>query len=536
MAQPLATNGPDLNTETTPLYMLPASSDSVIKSTVDDAWNTNPVYSIKKWWDLPSQTEGEMVDTKTAKEEVRAESLDLFISRDGISRAKLDVLKERKKAENLRKGIIARAPEGMAIPQFVAGLGTSIVDPLNILSGFIPVVGQARYARMLAKTSGLFKRTGVRSGVGAAEGAVGAVALEPLIYLSAQAEQADYTFNDSLMNVAFGTIMGAGFHSGIGGAKDVYNIVRGKDVDWKITSKYREEKQKVDDSIDALSPNSRHAVMDVSLRLEAQGQKTQTDALVTSLLDKEQATRIRDQKLSQPAKQEQPELSNNVSRLKEMRTEINQRIVEIDDFTELKQTDVIENMSPAERGDLDAAKKSLTSKNVSAKAKKAAQKKYDEIYAKAEARIEKETRVSMKEEMTKLKAEKRALNKEIKDTAARARQGATSKEPVVDSSQEVDFRLKSRDEAVKTEQTNAVKPENARVFDNEALTEFDSATQAPEPKSPVESLDEIQSLELEARAEALRNGVDYTEHVPSDEITTMATAARTLGKCGLGMT
>ena len=74
------------------------------------------------------------------------------------------------------------------------------------------------------------------------------------------------------------------------------------------------------------------------------------------------------------------------------------------------------------------------------------------------------------------------------------------------------------------------------MFDNEALTEFDSATQAPEPKSPVESLDEIESLELEARAEALRNGVDYTEHVPSDEITTMATAARTLGKCGLGMT
>jgi len=88
---------------------------------------------------------------------------------------------------------------------------------------FVPVVGEAKMAAMLARSTGVAGRLGVRAAVGAAEGAVGAAVIEPLVYGLANKLGDDYTVYDSFMNVAVGSVLGAGLHTAVGGAIEVKN-------------------------------------------------------------------------------------------------------------------------------------------------------------------------------------------------------------------------------------------------------------------------------------------------------------------------
>ena len=131
---------------------------------------------------------------------------------------------EAKRRELARKDVISRSSEGGAgqvLSQFGVGLGVSILDPLNVASAFIPVVGPTRYAMALEKAGSAAGRAAVRTRMGAVEGAVGALAVEPLILAATSQRQADYDGMDSLLNVAFGTVLGGGLHAGLGHLGDV---------------------------------------------------------------------------------------------------------------------------------------------------------------------------------------------------------------------------------------------------------------------------------------------------------------------------
>lgn len=152
-----------------------------------------------------------------ARARVKEAGLDLVIEDAGIREGALEILIERKRAENERNIVLQNAPSSTVPIQLLAGFAASAVDPVNVALAFVPFVGPTRYAGMLAKAGSRFARYGVRARVGAFEGAVGAALTEPLtLYASAQ-DQADYDITDSLMNVAFGTALGGGLH-GLGGA------------------------------------------------------------------------------------------------------------------------------------------------------------------------------------------------------------------------------------------------------------------------------------------------------------------------------
>lgn len=121
---------------------------------------------------------------------------------------------ERKQYEDS----LSRARSGFlpATGRFAAQLLASAADPLNIASGFIPVVGEARFFK-LAATLG---KPLARVVTGAAEGAVGAAVIEPMIYTQAQREQADYDGYDSLLNLSLGAGLGSIAHVGLGAAGD----------------------------------------------------------------------------------------------------------------------------------------------------------------------------------------------------------------------------------------------------------------------------------------------------------------------------
>lgn len=164
--------------------------------------------------DLPSSP---MLSQEEAQARVKDSGLDITVEPGGIRAGALDILIERKRAERERQFVLQNAPASTVPVQLLAGFATSVIDPINLASAFIPVVGEARYAAMLARAGTVAGRLGVRASVGAIEGAAGAAIVEPLILRAAAQDQSDYDMSDSLLNIAFGTVLGGGLHS-VGGA------------------------------------------------------------------------------------------------------------------------------------------------------------------------------------------------------------------------------------------------------------------------------------------------------------------------------
>lgn len=166
-----------------------------------------------------------------------------------------------KRDELARLDVMRRAQVGVTgeLAGFAAGLAVSALDPLNLASAFVPVVGPARYALWLERAGTAGGRAAVRAGVGAAEGAAGAVLLEPLVYGVAKAEQADYGAVDSLLNLAFGTALGGGLHVAGGAVAD------------RLAARRQAKLAAVAAAVEALSPTARERAMRVALADLADG-------------------------------------------------------------------------------------------------------------------------------------------------------------------------------------------------------------------------------------------------------------------------
>lgn len=116
-----------------------------------------------------------------------------------------------------RQDILARADQsGLAQGErFGARLLAMALDPVNVATSFIPVVGEARFAYLAGKVG----KIGATVVKGAVEGATGAALTEPLHYFESRQEQEDYSAADSLANIAFGSILGGGLHLGAAGIR-----------------------------------------------------------------------------------------------------------------------------------------------------------------------------------------------------------------------------------------------------------------------------------------------------------------------------
>lgn len=135
-----------------------------------------------------------------------------------VTRAHAELMIELRREELARRSVMQRAQgfvSGAAM--FAADIVASMADPLNIAASFIPVVGQARFLRWAERLG----TTRARAARGAIEGAVGAAVVEPIVLAGARAQQADYGPGDSLLNIAFGTVVGGGLHVAGGWGSDV---------------------------------------------------------------------------------------------------------------------------------------------------------------------------------------------------------------------------------------------------------------------------------------------------------------------------
>lgn len=115
---------------------------------------------------------------------------------------------ERKTEDMLREQIVASGPQGLPSQglRLVADIVGTMIDPIELASAFVPIVGQQKYAQWILK----YGRYSGRLRAGAIEGLAGAVLTEPLYYNLSKAAQRDYGYTDALLNMTVGAVLGGG--------------------------------------------------------------------------------------------------------------------------------------------------------------------------------------------------------------------------------------------------------------------------------------------------------------------------------------
>jgi hypothetical protein len=158
-----------------------------------------------------------------AQGRAEAAGVKLPIPEDSYTAEALDILIQRQKDHAALALVQERTPwSWLGSPaRGTAMLLTGIVDPLNVASAFVPVVREQRAAAMIERAGASFlARTAVRARIGATEGVAGAAMLEPVVAGLHSTLADDYGMTDSLVNLAFGGILGGGLHSTVGALAD----------------------------------------------------------------------------------------------------------------------------------------------------------------------------------------------------------------------------------------------------------------------------------------------------------------------------
>ena len=202
-------------------------------------------------------------------------------------------LRVKWKTEELRrKGILSNSDGDVSTfaAQLGVGLFASMLDPLNVASGFVPVVGAARYSQMLTRQASTLGRFGTRTYVGAKEGLVGAAMIEPALLAATDATQYDYDLYDSFANLAFGTALGGGLH-GLGGlAKDAVVRAGARDAGLSVLEKSTWANRRISKAIDAVDEQTRRTNMATAVgQVQSGRQPTGMDTALRKSLEENQA-------------------------------------------------------------------------------------------------------------------------------------------------------------------------------------------------------------------------------------------------------
>lgn len=193
----------------------PSTRGEVIGARVTEALVRSPLPSLFRLTEN-LVAGGRMLSLEEVKE--RSEAVGLTFNTP-MREELLELFVDRKLREVRRQRIVATGPQDLGTKALglFAELATTIVDPINVVSAFIPIVGPARYASWIARLG----KPLARLGRGVTEGLVGAAVVEPIVLVASTEEQADYGFMDSLLNVTFGGVLGGGLHVGFGKLADV---------------------------------------------------------------------------------------------------------------------------------------------------------------------------------------------------------------------------------------------------------------------------------------------------------------------------
>jgi hypothetical protein len=245
---------------------------------IASSWDYNPTSSLFR---LTEQTEAyNESNVYLNKDELNKQYADLGLffeedTREGV----VNYLVNRKQIEQERASVVSRGPQNTYGTFFLASLATNFADPINIGAAFVPVVGQTRFANMVARSG----KNVARLQRGFIEGFVGNAAVEPIVYGVARSEQSDYDQYDAFFNIAAGGILGSSLHVGFGKIGDVIAERTGK--------------PNIYQRLAAISPENQQELLRYSIGKTLRGEKVDTGDLINSKtrIGDEQLNRIDDQ-------------------------------------------------------------------------------------------------------------------------------------------------------------------------------------------------------------------------------------------------
>ena len=228
-----------------------------------NTWNLNPFASTLRAYDQTKAYQSSNIYLNKDELNKQYASLGLNFTED-TREGVVDYIVERKNLENSRASILARGPDSKMAKGFffLESLGTSFLDPINIGASFVPVVGQARFAAMVARSG---KNIG-RMKKGFREGLVGNAMVEPIVYGVAKAEQADYNAYDAFANIAIGGLIGSAAHVGFGRIGDFLAQKRGK--------------PNIYQKLAAISPENQRQLLDYSVGRVLKGEPVNTGNVI----------------------------------------------------------------------------------------------------------------------------------------------------------------------------------------------------------------------------------------------------------------
>ena len=245
---------------------------------IASSWNYNPTSSLFR---LADQTEAyNESNVYLNKDELNKQYADIGLffeedTREGV----VNYLVNRKQIEQERSSVVSRGPQNTYGTFFLASLATNFADPINVGAAFVPIVGQTRFANMVARSG----KNVARLQRGFVEGFVGNLAVEPIVYGVARSEQSDYDQYDAFFNIAAGGILGSSLHVGFGKIGDVIAERTGK--------------PNIYQRLAAISPENQQELLRYSIGKTLRGEKVDTGDLINSKtrIGDEQLNRIDDQ-------------------------------------------------------------------------------------------------------------------------------------------------------------------------------------------------------------------------------------------------
>jgi hypothetical protein len=245
---------------------------------ISSSWDFNPTSSLFRLAEQTSAYNESIVYLN--KDELNKEyaGMGLYFEQD-TREGVVDYLVNRKKTEQERASIMARGPQSAYGTFFLASMATNFLDPINVGAAFVPVVGEARFANMVARSG----KNVARLQRGFVEGFVGNAAVEPIVYGVAKSEQADYDKYDAFFNIAVGGVLGSTLHTSFGKIGDIIAEATGK--------------PNIYQKLAAISPENQQDLLRYSIGKAVRGEKIDTGDVIINktVIGDEQVNRIKDQ-------------------------------------------------------------------------------------------------------------------------------------------------------------------------------------------------------------------------------------------------
>lgn len=172
----------------------------------------------------PNQPRAKYLDEKTLNEQYGVPGYTKFNGKHTEAYAYWKNQEGRQAATRAEIFTRYKANPAETAASFGLDMAYDLLDPISLGANFIPVVGEAKYAKMV----GRFGKFGARTLAGGAEALAGQLITEPLYGLNQTGLGQEYDFTDRTANILGGTLFGGSLHLAIGYGGDAWGAFRNR--------------------------------------------------------------------------------------------------------------------------------------------------------------------------------------------------------------------------------------------------------------------------------------------------------------------